>query len=784
MIYLDTIPAELKARHQWIVWRYEERDGKRTKVPYNPRNGKRAASDDPHTWSALEEALETLNTKHRGNFDGIGYVFSANDPYCGIDLDGALDEEGYLAEWADVIVVQLNSYTEITPSGRGLHILIKGELPVGGRRKGTLEMYDSGRYFTMTGEHFASAPLTIEARQQELEALHASIFKKQEVERQAASAPQTPIDLDDAALIEKARNAANGRAFEALWRGDASDYDSGSEADLALCNMLAFWTQGDWRRVDTLFRQSGLYRAKWDVKHNGEGHTYGQMTIDKALAGTRNYYDPTRSGNGNGNGNHQAEPLPESRHNPDAPAPDAFALPPLWDEATDIYRHLRGDTGRWLREYVTFASQAAPMTPESFHEAAGLFAGGVAISRRLMYKVAATAIHPNLFMLFVAPSTLYSKTTGFRLLGDLFYKAGMDHFLLPERMTPESMVQELSLGVPSHLGSADQESRLAWLKERAFAAKRGWALDEAHRLFDSFKRDFNNGLMAMMLNLYECPEKTTEQTVGRGRVTVRRAYLNFFGATTPSGVAEHVSNSSMWANGLWPRFIFVTPTEAPVFQFFPDEMPMPPSLISGLQRIANLFPTPEAELVEVEDMDGTRRKVVQILGEEDPSEVILAPGVREAWETYARVTRYEMLMAGEVEPELHGAYGRIGITAMKVAMILATMDAQALPVTVTLAHYAQAQMIAEGWRESLHSLRGGGIATQEKTEGEKILACITQAGHEGSSIRNVYHSLNMKAKTTREHIEELQAAGQVEVFRVKGTNGREVEMVRRCLSGT
>jgi putative DNA primase/helicase len=147
---LAAVPSELKRIPQWVGWKYEMVKGKRTKVPKNPQNGHNAASDNPKTWSNLEIAL---SAKVRYRLDGIGFVFSRNDPYCGIDLDDCRNPEtGQIEAWALDVVRSMNSYTEVSVSGTGLHIIVKGKLPPTCRKKGRVEMYDERHYFAITGQ--------------------------------------------------------------------------------------------------------------------------------------------------------------------------------------------------------------------------------------------------------------------------------------------------------------------------------------------------------------------------------------------------------------------------------------------------------------------------------------------------------------------------------------------------------------------------------------------------------------------------------------------------------
>lgn len=279
MSSFDAIPEELRKRDQWVTWRVEERDGKPTKVPYGV-GGKRASTNDPSTWMTFEDASSKS--------DKIGFVFSL-DPYLGADLDKCRNPEtGEVKPWALEVVRELNSYTEVSPSGTGLHIIVEANLPPGGNRRGKLEMYSSGRYFCMTGNLYNGTPRTIEAGQNAVDALHAKLFPPK-----APVPPRRnvqPVVSLDAEVIELAMNAKNGDGFNRLWRGDTAGYSSHSEADLALCSKLAFWCGRDRVQMDRLFRSSGLMREKWNTKRDTT--TYGEQTISKAIESCTEVYSP------------------------------------------------------------------------------------------------------------------------------------------------------------------------------------------------------------------------------------------------------------------------------------------------------------------------------------------------------------------------------------------------------------------------------------------------------------------------------------------------------------
>jgi len=146
----ENIPDPLKILGQWVVWRAEERNGKMTKVPYDPKTGKKAKSNDPNTWGSFTAAWEAYQ---KGGYTGIGFELSADDPFCGWDIDHCRDPKtGKIKDWGEYIIQKLNSYTEISPSGTGIRIICKASLPPGGRKKGNVEVYQDGRYLTITGQ--------------------------------------------------------------------------------------------------------------------------------------------------------------------------------------------------------------------------------------------------------------------------------------------------------------------------------------------------------------------------------------------------------------------------------------------------------------------------------------------------------------------------------------------------------------------------------------------------------------------------------------------------------
>lgn len=288
------IPSSLREIHQWVCWRYELRDAKWTKVPIDAATGLRASSTDRATWCSFERAQRAFEADE--SLDGLGFVFAEDDEFAGVDLDGCIDEQGRIAPSAQAVIEALGSYTEVSPSGRGVKVFLRGTKPQGAGCKSKAiegyketEVYDRARFFTVTGVRLEDTQAEVIDRQEELDALCAMLWPEPKREARGALGAGGGFAGDDEALIEKARRASNGVRFSALWDGDTSHHGGDdSAADLALCNMLAFWTGRDAERMDRLFRGSGLIRPKWDERRGAT--TYGLMTIEKAIEGCREVY--------------------------------------------------------------------------------------------------------------------------------------------------------------------------------------------------------------------------------------------------------------------------------------------------------------------------------------------------------------------------------------------------------------------------------------------------------------------------------------------------------------
>lgn len=316
----STIPKNMKDKKHWVLWaKAAKENGKIDKIPINARTLGNAQPNNPSTWTDFDTAYGSLKAnegckidikvpkqpKRTGVISGLGFMLTGSG-FSFVDLDHVdNDIQAYRNGQKNGIVWDImhqtegKAYAEISQSGEGVHIILNGQLPSGDRKndENKIEMYDTGRYVAMTGNLVDDTHTKIiDDCTDLLKTLHNKYLPpKQQQPRAAKTAPLPVYDVD----IQKALDTAakTNRKFAALWAGDTTAHGGDeSAADLALCNILAYYLHGDPVKIDTAFRSSGLMREKWDQKHRGDGTTYGQMTIETATKDRTDFFDYSEKG--------------------------------------------------------------------------------------------------------------------------------------------------------------------------------------------------------------------------------------------------------------------------------------------------------------------------------------------------------------------------------------------------------------------------------------------------------------------------------------------------------
>lgn len=340
----ELIPPELKQLRNWVCWKAvpdKRSHSGISKQPINPKTRGLAKSNDSSTWADFDTACRVS-----ADFAGIGFMFQ-DSGFFGVDLDDCKnevneyldgDKSGFIGEFAE----SLKSYAELSQSGNGIHIICKGKLPDGGRRRGKIEMYDSGRFFVMTGKPINDYTDCVDCTES-IKQLHGKYLGNPEPQYEDFGNEIMALPLTDInEIIRKASNAKNGDKFSALYAGNISDYPSQSEADIAFCNMLAFWCAGDISLMDAIYRQSGLMRDKWDRKQSGS--TYGMLTLTKAASSCKDSYSAnTEEGFKVHIGGGDKPPAPAKMHTFD----DTGNAQRLFDNFGDILRYNYVDK-KWM----------------------------------------------------------------------------------------------------------------------------------------------------------------------------------------------------------------------------------------------------------------------------------------------------------------------------------------------------------------------------------------------------------------------------------------------------
>jgi hypothetical protein len=410
------------------------------------------------------------------------------------------------------------------------------------------------------------------------------------------------------------------------------------------------------------------------------------------------------------------------------------------------------------------------MTPGLFHESAALFLAAMAISRRLVLRMAFDEIYPNLFVLWLAATTLYRKTTGMNIARKLARDV-LPFLLTAQDTTTEAFLADMAGQPPANYNSLPLLEQQSWEKERNYSAQRGWTLDELSGLMAGAGKDYNAGLMESLLRFYDNDPHYTRSTMGKGRIVVKNAYLSMLGASTPSAMAQHLSAPALWSNGWWARFAILTPAERPEWKES-EEVQRPESLERDLRRLferlphSHKWPDPP-----------------------DALEVTLAPDVQAIWSRYNKALSHDLLTE-DLPEQLHGTYGRLPTQALKVAMILSALDWDNQPAPrIEISHISRAIEITESWRESAHRA----IVTASEAETGRTFQRITRLvakyeGEKGATLRDIYKAMKDKKPSEvefaiqdmlrvgllEEVVEERKTAGRPAALRVRLPRDKEL----------
>jgi len=428
---------------------------------------------------------------------------------------------------------------------------------------------------------------------------------------------------------------------------------------------------------------------------------------------------------------------------PDLPPPDQ-GLPAIGEI----------DLPDWLSQYTSWASAAGNQTPIIFHQASGIWLLSVAIARRLVVEAPwGIRLYPNMYMMFVADTTFYRKTTAFKLAESVI-RDTIPHMLMPTPGSPERFQDALSGRLPSNYKELTYEQQELLSQAQAFAAQRGLFKDEVAGLFGAFnKKDYMVGLKDLIMELYDCPDYADKDTQS-GLTIVRNAALSILGVTTPAGLSAATSTTD-WDNGLLPRFLMLTPEpdycERPTLEVY---RPAPEMVTQGLKTLYERLPTP------VQEGDGWKSpEALRVDVQCWPQAQAYSDRLRKLCDPHQETP---------LDDRLKGLYGRMHVQAIKLAMILSALDwmesDREMPV-ITEENWETAETLSEHWRASAHRLLDqmdqSGAGREERRQQDRVLSAIRAAGPNGITLRRMYRNLNLRAADARQIVSELQRDGQL-----------------------
>ena len=432
---------------------------------------------------------------------------------------------------------------------------------------------------------------------------------------------------------------------------------------------------------------------------------------------------------------------------PDFPIYNSAPNLPKYARLTEAEIKQGRKAGKFVDDYMAFAMKDAPMSPPLFHQTYALAILSTAIARRVFVSVGTNAIYPNLYIMLSAPSTLYTKTTGYRSAMKLIETAGLSHLLLPDGVTPQSLISELSNRSHDNFRDWTKEDQEEWQKERLFAGQRAWWIDEAARLLSQFQQKHLADLLPIILRLYECEPKIKVSTQMRGRETVRNSYLTICGPTTPAALRSHLKTPDYWTNGLFARFLLVAPDTAPVRVFYPDPFPVPPALAKHINQL--MF----------ERLEQPQENAIGSTPPPPATEAKVDPEVKKRWDKY-HAAMFEIIRKKNVPEKLHACYGRFHEKAIKIAMLLACSDwvrmKKGNPLIIRSHHWNRAQEITEGYRASLHRMieeASTPIENEDDELVEKIVSRLQSSAR--NSRRELAIDLHMQTGSKRTNLDMI-----------------------------
>jgi hypothetical protein len=397
--------------------------------------------------------------------------------------------------------------------------------------------------------------------------------------------------------------------------------------------------------------------------------------------------------------------------------------------------------GTWVDQYTEAVAKLTPRTPEYYHEAAALWAVSTLVARRVVVPKSVTGfdnVYPNLYILLLAPSGQFRKTTAITPTAELAYS------LFPERMltrlaTPEGLLDELAGKDPSNYKDLSERDQAIWDARKNNPAQKGLLIDEFGVFMDFAGKDYNAGLVGLFMRLYDCPELDDRHTRKDGVLVIHDAYMSILGATTPSSIGESLGTTKAWANGWWARFAILTPNTEKEWARPMGFEGLPQHIWDGLQEVREQLPPMGTHIT------------LQAAFEDEAT--------TDAFWKYAEVVDTKLLpnLADIGTERFESSYSRLPATVLKVATLFATLEYHKGKdlVEIRLPHLRRAVEVVESWRQSLHRVFRYQTQEDRVTLPDRILKRLAKVQSKGATCRDLYRVLNSTQQDVQRELDTM-----------------------------
>lgn len=454
---------------------------------------------------------------------------------------------------------------------------------------------------------------------------------------------------------------------------------------------------------------------------------------------------------------------------PETPLSAELDVPPL-PKSARLPEDLGEDASPWLDAYVEFSRKWSPRAYEGFHTACGLWLLSTVAARRVLLNFGGRRFTP-LTLALVARTSLYAKSTTAEIAIATLKAAGLDWLLAADDATPQKFIQDLTGPVPDDYDNLPKTVQDRIENRCAFAGQRGWFYEEFGQKVHAINN--KNGYMAefrgILRRFDDCKDSYEYGTIGRGTDLVKQPYLALLANMTPADLKPFAKKgNSMWRDGFWARFVFVTPhrDERKRGRFPRGERNIPTKLVRPLQQWHQRLGTPNVSVVDKKDAEG---KCIAKRAEADDIQPELCTRdeeIREAFYKYHNAL-LDIVVASDAQ-DLDGNYARFAEKAFRVAMLLASLENEG---HIELRHWARAQRIAEQWRSDLHALYeqvNERSTSEEEQDEDRVLQTITKHGELTAAMISRYHRGMDTGKASR-ICEILARAGVLKSRKANGT---------------